>query len=67
MVCVYPGYRAEVEVISNGMWRSGLAFYASNLLLDLFETGLDFPACTIVFDDLLNGKIEVGSKECDPL
>ena len=59
MIGVYPGYsgghHAEIEVISNGMRCSGLAFYASNLLLDLFETGLDFPACAIGFSDLLNG------------
>ena len=45
MIGVYPGdgggHHAEVEMISNSMWRSGLAFYASNLLLDLFETGID--------------------------
>jgi hypothetical protein len=30
-------------------------------LFDLFETGFNFPPCTIVLDDLFSGQIEVGS------
>ncbi|SER41872.1 hypothetical protein SAMN05421690_102530 [Nitrosomonas sp. Nm51] len=58
----YGGHYAEVEVIHNGMWRTGLAFYAAGFLLDLFETGPDFPAIAIVFDDLLDGQIKIGGK-----
>ena len=55
-VGVYPGngsgHHAEVEVIGNSMWRSCLAFYAADFLLDLFEAGFNFPSCAIILNDL---------------
>jgi hypothetical protein len=36
-------------------------------LLDLFEPALDFPSGAIAFDDLADGKIEIGTEQSDPL
>ncbi|SEQ98338.1 hypothetical protein SAMN05421690_10055 [Nitrosomonas sp. Nm51] len=71
VIGVYPGYggshHAEVEMIGNGMTVSGLAFSATDFLFDFLETSFYFPACAVVLDDLLDGEIQVGGKERNPL
>ena len=59
------GYLAEVEMVGNGIWVSGLAFWATDLLLNFFGVSLDFPACALflVFDDLPVDEIEVSGKQ----
>ena len=57
----------EVHVIHDGIGIAGLAFAAADVLFDLFETGLNFPPCAIVLDDLCSGQIEVSREKSDPL
>ena len=46
---------------------SGLVYWATDLLLDFFESSFDLPACAVEFDYLLGSKIQVGGKEFYPL
>ena len=60
-------HHGKVHVIHDSIGIAGLAFAAPDVLFDLFETGLNFPPCAIVLDDLRGGQIEVSSKKSNPL
>ena len=60
-------HHREVAVIHDSIGTTGLAFAAPDVLFDLFETGFNFPPCTIVLDDLCSGQMKVGREEGDPL
>jgi len=60
-------HHGKIDVIDHGMGTMGLALATANLLFDFLETGFDFPPCTVVFDDLFNGQLQVGKKESSPL
>lgn len=53
--CNSSCHHREVNMVDHCMGVTGLAFAAANVLFDLFETGFDFPPCTIVLDGLFNG------------
>ena len=59
------GYHAEVQVIGHRVGVAGLGVGAADLLLDLSETGLDFPPGGIVFDDLLDAEIATRGHQRD--
>ena len=48
-------HHAQVQVIEHRLGVAGLAGAAADVLLELFERGFDFPAGTIVRDDLADG------------
>ena len=50
-------HHGKVDVIDYSMGITGLAFAATNVLFELFETGFDFPPFTIVLDYLFSGQI----------
>ena len=54
-------HHGKVDVIHDGVGITGLTYAAPDVLFDLFETGFNFPPCTIVLNDLFSGQIEVGS------
>ncbi len=55
---IYPndgcGHDGKIDVIDHSLCIAGLAFAASNVLLDLFETRFDFPSGPVLLDNLLN-------------
>jgi len=61
------GEQAEMEVVGDGIGGPVLAAGAPDFLFDFFEAGFDFPAGTIVFDDLGDGEGQVGGEESHPL
>ena len=61
------GGHAEVKMIGHRIGVAGLGMSAADLLLDLSETGLDFPARGVVFHDLFDAEREVGGHQRDPL
>ena len=58
---------AKIQMVHHGIGVAGLAFAAADFLFDLFETGLYFPPCAVVFNDLLDTERQVGGKQRDPL
>ena len=46
---------------------ASLSLTASDLLFYLSESGFNFPARTIEFDDLLHGQSQVRGHQCEPL
>ena len=56
----------KIQVIGHRMGVARLAFGAADLLLDLFESGFDFPPRAVKFDDLLDRKRQIGGEESDP-
>ena len=50
-------HHREVDMVDHGMGITVLAFAAADVLFELFETGFDFPPCTVVLDNLFNGQV----------
>lgn len=61
------GHHAEMQMIGDRMGLSGLAVGATDVLLELFIAGLDFPASPIPRNDLLDGQRQIGGEQSDPL
>ena len=53
-------HSGKVHVIHDRIGIACLAFATSDVLFEFFETGFNFPPCTIVLDDLHRAQIEIG-------
>ena len=56
----------KIHVIHDCIGIACLAFAAPDVLFDFFETGFNFPPCTIVLDDLHRAQIEIGREKGNP-
>jgi len=56
-----------MQMVHDGIGMSGLCLGAADISFKFFECSLDLPPGAIVFDDLLNGKCQVGWKKRHPL
>ena len=69
--CINPGQRtrhhAEVQMIGYRKWIPGLGFGTADIPLKLFETRLDFPSGSVIFNYLFYGQTQVGTKKRHPL
>ncbi len=61
------GEQAEMEVVGDCVGGTVLAAGAPDFLFDFFEARLDFPAGTIVFDDLGDREGQIRREEGHPL
>jgi len=46
---------------------SGLCLRAANISFKFFESCLNLPPGSVIFDNFLNRKAQIGRKKCDPL
>ena len=60
------GHHTKIEMIHHRMGFPVLTLSTADFLFDFFETGFNFPSSTVVLNDLLDGQLKVGGKECDP-
>ncbi len=56
-LCQCGGHHAEIQTIHHCISVSGLIFWVSYLLLDFLKSRFNFPALTIIFNNLLNGAV----------
>jgi hypothetical protein len=61
------GDHAEMQMVGDRMEISGLLVGAPDVLLEFFVAGLEFPACPIPADDLLDGQRQIGAEQGAPL
>lgn len=50
--CQRCRHHTEVQVIGHRLRISALAFLATYVLLELFESGFDLPSCPVILDNL---------------
>jgi hypothetical protein len=56
-----------MQMIHDCIWIPGLGFGATDIPFEFFESRLDLPPRTIIFDNLFDGKYQVSGKKCNPL
>jgi uncharacterized protein (DUF2141 family) len=54
-------------MVHDGFRVSGLCVSAANISFEFFESRFNLPPGSIVFDNFLNRKGQVGRKKCNPL